>query len=220
MVSEPRKKKRKSPKKPTGPKTGQLAYPLLGIAKDNKKLLTHEMRHALARLGNALAMDEGYPSLRAMPIKRQWLSQRAVALHCYCLRQEMYWLSSTRITVTEHERYIASVNALTRLLTALGLDRISKVIDAEAVRKSLTEGEGGDADEMMAASADVVRAMGDGSPLQQMEDADDLGDSDEKESEDTTTTNESSHSAEEDPSGSTQGLRGDGLSTSERDSDG
>ena len=217
MGSELRKKKRKSPKGITGPKKGQLAYPLLGMLRDNRKKLTHEMRHALARLGNALAMDDGYESLRDMPIKRQWLSQRGVALHCYCLRQEMHWLTSERITVQEHERYIASVNALTRLLTALGIDRPSKVIDAEVIRKQLKEG--GDDDELTAASADVVKAMGDGSPLQ-MEDADDLGDGDEKESEDTTTTNESLDSPEEDPSSDPQGLRGDGLSLGTRDSDG
>jgi hypothetical protein len=206
MGSESRKKKRKSPRKPTGPKKGQLAYPLLGLMKDRKKLLTWETRHALSRLSNALAHDDGYESLRAMPVKRGWLSQRATALHIFCLRMEAHWLSSDGVSVVEHERYVSSCNTLIRLLTALGIDRPSRVIDAEVIRKQLKEG--GDADdEMSAASTDVVQAMGDGSPLQ-METDD--GVADEKESKDTTTTDEGPHSPGEDQEGSTEGLQRSG----------
>jgi len=106
-------------------------------------------------------------------------------------------------------------------LTALGIDRPSRVIDADLIRKQLKEGGESD-DEMMDAAVGVVRAMGDGSPLQ-MEDVDDLGDSDEKESKDTTTTNESPDSPGEDQESDPEGLQRSGqipgLQDGSQDSD-
>jgi len=51
------------------------AFPMLGVLKETRKTVPHETRHHLARIGNAIAVDCGYPSLRHMPEKKRTLVQ-------------------------------------------------------------------------------------------------------------------------------------------------